>query len=48
MSGGCFLVIFFLGGGLYLLFEHPAAFWLIAVPVCILAVSAFVKRLKKG
>lgn len=39
--------IFFIGGGLYLFFEHPLIFWLIALPLTVLLIGSLIKWLSK-
>jgi hypothetical protein len=45
------LFIFFLaiiGIGMFLLFEHPLIFWLIALPIFLLIVVGFISWVRKG
>ena len=48
MSGGMFLFIFIVGGGLYLLMEHPFIFWLVALPLFLLIVGSIINWIRKG
>ena len=48
MSGGMFLFIFFVGGALYLLMEHPFMFWLVALPLFLLIVGSIINWIRKG
>ena len=47
MSGGMVLALFILGGGLFLLFEHPIIFWLIALPLFLLIVGSIIHWIRK-
>ena len=47
MSEGLLLFILIVGGGIWLAFSRPWIFWLIALPVAILAVVAFARWLKR-
>ena len=33
MSAGMTFFVFVIGGGLYLMFNHPIAFWFVALPL---------------
>ena len=48
MSGGMFLFIFIVGGGLYLLMEHPFIFWLVSLPLFLLIVVSIINWIRKG
>ena len=48
MSGGMFLFIFIVGGGLYLLMEHSFIFWLVALPLFLLIVGSIINWIRKG
>lgn len=47
MSGGMFLFIFIVGGGLFLLFEHPIIFWLVALPLFVLIVGSIINWIRR-
>ena len=47
MSGGMVLALFILGGGLFLLMEHPIIFWLVALPLFLLIVGSIIHWIRK-
>lgn len=47
MTAGILIYIFIVGGAVYLIFENPIVFWLIALPIAILAFSKLVNWFRK-
>lgn len=47
MSGGMFLFVFIVGGGFFLLFEHPIIFWFVALPAFLLITGSIIHWIKK-
>ena len=41
------MFIFIVGGGLYLLMEHPFIFWLVALPLFLLIVGSIINWIRK-
>ena len=40
------MAIFIIGGGLYLIYEHPLIFWFIALPLFLLIVGGIIHWIK--
>lgn len=47
MTAGMLIFIFIVGGAVYLIFENPIVFWLIALPIAVCLCSGFFKWLRK-
>ena len=47
MSNGLVLILAIIGIGLFLLFEHPIIFWLVALPLFLLIVGSLIHWIRK-
>lgn len=47
MTAGMLLFIFIVGGALFLIFNHPVIFWLVAVPLVLCLIIGVIRWLKK-
>ena len=47
MSEGFIVLMAILGIGLFLLFEHPIIFWLVALPLFLLIVGSIIYWIRK-
>lgn len=47
MTPGLLFYILIVGGGLYLLMEKPAIFWLVFVPIMVVIIMLIVKTFKR-
>ena len=47
MGEGFILILAIIGIGLFLLFEHPIIFWLIALPLFLLIVGSIIHWIRK-
>lgn len=47
MSAALVLFVFVVGGGLFLLYEHPVIFWFVALPIFLLIVGSLIYWIKK-
>ncbi len=47
MTPGLLFYILIVGGGLYLLMEKPAIFWLVFVPIMVVIIVLIVKTFKR-
>lgn len=47
LTPGLLFFIFVVGGGLYLLMEKPAIFWLVFIPIMVLIIMLIVKAFKR-
>ena len=47
LTPGLLFFILIVGGGLYLLMEKPAIFWLVFIPIMVLIIMLIVKTFKR-